>query len=50
MQEDVNDLELVDFGDAMEETKQCSPTPPIFPDSWFQWGAEEWHPGGGCPW
>lgn len=43
-------LELCDLGDAAEETKQCAPDPAIFPDSWFQWGAVEWHPGGGCPW
>lgn len=44
------DLEIVDLGDAGEETKQCRPDPAIFPDSWFGWGAVEWHPGGGCPW
>lgn len=43
-------LALIDLGDAVEETKQCSPDPAIFPDSWFGWGAVEWHPGGGCPW
>lgn len=43
-------LELVDFGDVMIETKQCAPDPRLWPDSWFQWGAVEYPPGGGCPW
>lgn len=46
----MEELELCDLGDATVETKQCSPDPPILPDSWFQWGAVEWQPGGGCPW
>lgn len=44
---DTADLELVDLGDAMEETKQCTPVP-IWPDSWFGWGSHEWT-GGGPP-
>lgn len=43
-------IDMFDLGDAVEETKQCAPDPRLFPDSWFQWGAEEWRPGGGCPW
>lgn len=42
------EVELIDLGDAMEETKQCAPAF-IFPDSWFGWGTVAWQPGGGCP-
>lgn len=33
-------IELVDLGDAMVETKQCSPMF-FLPDSWFGWGSYE---------
>lgn len=46
----MDEIELVDLGDAMEETKQCSPDNAIFSDSWFQWGSHPypWYPGQ-CP-
>ena len=37
MTENETPIELVDLGDAMEETKQIQPIM-IWPDSWFQWG------------
>lgn len=40
----MSNLVLIDLGDACEETRQCSPDPPILPDSWFQWGARENRP------
>lgn len=40
MNED-NDLELVDLGDACEETRQYSPWP-IWVDSVFGWGEWGW--------
>lgn len=46
--EDTQPIELVDLGDAMTETKQCSPDPAVWPDSWFGWGSHPWM-GGGPP-
>lgn len=40
-------IELIDLGDAAEETKQCQQIP-FIPDSWFQWGSYQ-EPGGGWP-
>lgn len=45
-------IELVDLGDAREETKQCAPAA-FVPDSWFGWGTHSWPPfPGQCdgPW
>lgn len=36
-----DELELVDLGDATEETKQCAPLA-LFPDSWYGWGSHAW--------
>lgn len=41
-------IELVDLGDAMEETKQCAPMF-FVPDSWFQWGSHETTQPPQCP-
>ena len=43
------DLELVDFGDAVEETRQCSPELPVFPDSTFGYGTDPWPAPPWCP-
>ena len=42
-------IELIDLGDAIEETKQCAPLA-FLPDSWFQWGTHAWPtPPDQCP-
>jgi hypothetical protein len=41
----MDELELVDLGDATVETKQCAPAF-FVPDSTFQWGT---HSGWGYP-
>lgn len=38
------DVALVDLGDAMVETKQCTPFG-VFYDSWFQYGSHEYQGG-----
>lgn len=43
MSEQVKELELMDLGDVMVETKQCAPAA-FLPDSWFQWGTHENQP------
>lgn len=47
MNDDTSAIDVTDLGDAMIETKQCSPAF-IWPDSWFQWGTQPWS-GGGPP-
>lgn len=47
MEEEVT-LELVDLGDATQETKQCDPYMPIRPDSFFGYASES-TPWPGCP-
>lgn len=42
--EDKKEIELVDLGNALEETKQCTPGG-IYWDSWFGYGSVEYHPG-----
>jgi hypothetical protein len=34
-----DELELTDLGDAVRETRQCSPEPPFYWDSTFVWGS-----------
>ncbi len=40
----MNEIELIDLGDATEETKQCTPWG-VWYDSWFGMGSVEYHPG-----
>lgn len=40
------EIELIDLGDATEQTKQCTPWG-VWSDSWFQFGSHPypWYPG-----
>jgi hypothetical protein len=40
-------MEVLDLGDAVEETRQCDPYMPIRPDAVFGWASES-YPWPGC--
>jgi len=48
MLENTEELAIVDFGDAMEETRQCAPVP-VFADSTFGLGSDPWPAPPWCP-